>query len=139
MTSFLFTLANTTILLAWTPLLFAPKSKLTQRMILFPYVPFVLSFFYLFFLIGDGGLADADFSSLEGILTMYHNASPEAAAAGWMHYLAFDYWVGCWMIRDAQINKTPHFWIVLPLLCTFMLGPVGIMLYVGVSLIKKAL
>lgn len=138
-TSFLFTLANTAILLVWLPLLFAPKSKLTQAMVLYPYVPFVLSFFYLFFLIGDGGLAEADFSSLEGILAMYHKATPEAAAAGWMHYLAFDYWVGCWMVRDAQANKIPHPWIVLPLLCTFMLGPVGIMLYVGVNLFKRFL
>ena len=138
-TTFLFTFANTAILLVWIPLLFAPKSKLTQGMIVYPYVPFVLSFFYLFFLIGDGGLADADFSSLEGILSMYHNATPEAAAAGWMHYLAFDYWIGCWMIRDAQANNIPHPWIVLPLLCTFMLGPVGIMLYVGVNLFKRLL
>lgn len=136
-TSFLFTIANTTILLAWIPLLFAPKSKLTQGMILFPYVPLVLSFFYLYFLIRDGRIADADFSSLEGILAIYHGASPAAAAAGWMHYLAFDYWVGCWMVGDAQANKIPHLWIVLPLLCTFMLGPVGIMLYVGLTLFKR--
>ncbi len=89
-----------------------------------------LSFFYLFFLISDGGLGEADFSSLAGILELYRNATPEAAAAGWMHYLAFDYWVGCWMLRDAQKKAVPHLLIVVPLLCTFMLGPVGIMLYV---------
>ena len=99
-------------------------------MLAFPYVPFILSFFYLFFLLSDGGLAEADFSSLAGILELYRNATPEAAAAGWMHYLAFDYWVGCWMLRDAQKKAVPHLLIVLPLLCTFMLGPVGIMLYV---------
>lgn len=138
-TELLFTLANTGILLAWIPLLFASKWRLTQQMLAFPYVPFLLSFFYLFFLIRDGGLGEADFSSLSGILSLFHNATPEAAAAGWMHYLAFDYWVGCWMVRDAQKNSTPHLLIALPLLCTFMLGPVGILLYVVFTQIRKIL
>ena len=129
-TELLFTIANTAILLAWLPLLLAPKWSFTKQMLAFPYVPFILSFFYLFFLLNDGGLAEADFSSLAGILELYRNATPEAAAAGWMHYLAFDYWVGCWMLRDAQKKAVPHLLIVVPLLCTFMLGPVGIMLYV---------
>lgn len=129
-TELLFTIANTAILIAWLPLLLAPKWSFTKQMLGFPYVPFILSFFYLFFLLSDGGLAEADFSSLAGILELYRNATPEAAAAGWMHYLAFDYWVGCWMLRDAQKKAVPHLLIVVPLLCTFMLGPVGIMLYV---------
>jgi hypothetical protein len=136
-TELLFTLANTAILLFWLPLLVAPKKTLTQRLISYPYVPFVISFFYLFFLIGDGGLGEADFSSLDGILTLYRNATPEAAAAGWMHYLAFDFWVGCWVLRDAQQKNIPHGFLILPLLCTFMLGPVGILLYVLVEVFFK--
>lgn len=135
-TELLFTIANTGILLAWLPLLFAPKWSLTKKMLAFPYVPFILSFFYLFFLLNDGGLANADFSSLAGILGLYRNATPEAAAAGWMHYLAFDYWVGCWMLCDAQNKNIPHLLIVLPLLCTFMLGPVGILLYIVFTQIR---
>lgn len=134
----LFSIANVFILLNWIPLLFAPKSTLTQKLIHFPFIPLLLSFFYLFFLVSDGGLGDADFTSLDGILRLYHNATPEAAAAGWMHYLAFDYWVGCWMLRDAQMKEVPHLLIVLPLLCTFMLGPVGIMLYVFFSQARLA-
>ena len=129
-TKLLFTIANTAILLAWLPLFVFPKKQFTQTLINHPYVPFVLSFFYLYFLVIDGGLGEADFSSLEGILVLFHQATPEAAAAGWMHYLAFDFWVGCWLLRDAQKRGLPQLLIVLPLLCTFMLGPVGILLYV---------
>ena len=50
-TELLFTIANTAILLAWLPLLAAPKWSLTQQMLAIPFVPFVLSFFYLFFLL----------------------------------------------------------------------------------------
>ena len=129
-TPFLFTIANTAILFAWLPLLVAPKKKIAQTLIAFPYVPLVISLFYLYFLLTDGGLSEAAFSSLEGILKLYHQATPEAAAAGWMHYLAFDYWVGCWVLRDAQKRELPHALILLPLLSTFMLGPVGVLLYV---------
>ena len=140
-TPFLFTIANTAILFAWLPLLVAPKKKIAQTLIAFPYVPLVISLFYLYFLLSDGGLSEADFSSLEGILKLYHQATPEAAAAGWMHYLAFDFWVGCWVLRDAQKRGLPHALILLPLLSTFMLGPVGVLLYVIFSqlyLIRKA-
>ena len=126
----LFSIINAAILMAWLPLIFAPRTGLTQKILDFPYIPFVLSFFYLYFLVMDGGLGEADFSSLEGILVLFHQATPEAAAAGWMHYLAFDFWVGCWLLRDAQKRGFPQLLIVLPLLCTFMLGPVGVLLYV---------
>ena len=128
-TPLLFTIANTAILFAWLPLLVAPKKKFTQTIVQFPYIPLVISFFYLYFLVQDGGLAEADFSSLEGVLILFHQATPEAAAAGWMHYLAFDFWVGCWVLRDAQEKQLPHGLIVLPLLFTLMMGPVGILLY----------
>ena len=128
-TTLLFTIANTAILFAWLPLLVAPKEKFTQTIVQFPYIPLVISFFYLYFLVQDGGLAEADFSSLEGVLILFHQATPEAAAAGWMHYLAFDFWVGCWVFRDAQEKQLPHGLIVLPLLFTLMMGPVGILLY----------
>ena len=129
-TPFLFTIANTAILFAWLPLLVAPKKKIAQTLIAFPYVPLVISLFYLYFLLSDRGLSEADFTSLKGILKLYHQATPEAAAAGWMHYLAFDFWVGCWVLRDAQKRELPHALILLPLLSTFMLGPVGVLLYV---------
>ena len=130
LTEQLFNFANTFILLFWIPLLFIPQWKITQRMIRFPFVPFLLSFFYLFFLIQDGKLVEADFSSLNGILRLFHTASPAAVAAAWMHYLAFDYWVACWLLDNAQKSKIPHLLLILPLLCTFMLGPVGVLLYV---------
>ena len=95
----------------------------------FPWIPLVLSFFYAYFLFGFGGLAEADFSSLEGILKLFKESTPESAAAGWLHYLAFDFWIGCWIVTHSQQKDIPHLWIVLPLFCTFLLGPMGVMSY----------
>ena len=52
-TDSLFSIANVFILLNWLPLLLAPQSKLTQKLIQFPFIPLVLSVFYLFFLPGQ--------------------------------------------------------------------------------------
>jgi len=137
MTTLFFNLCNTLILVAWAAILFFPKSKVSKPLISFPWIPLGISFFYTYFIIVSGGLAEADFSSLEGIVVLFKNATPESAAAGWLHYFAFDFWVGTWMIRHSQKFQIKHILIVLPLLCTFMLGPIGILIYSLVFFTKK--
>jgi hypothetical protein len=52
--------------------------------------------------------------------------------AGWIHYLAFDLLVGIWEVRDSHERGVPH-WLVIPcLFFTFMLGPIGFLLYCAV-------
>lgn len=137
MTNILFTICNTLILLVWGSVLFFPKSILSKHLISFPWVPIAISFFYIYFLVLSGDIIDADFSSLEGILKLFKEATPESAAAGWLHYLAFDFWVGTWIIRHSQKNQIKHPYIILPLLFTFMLGPVGILVYSIVYFFSK--
>jgi hypothetical protein len=54
-----------------------------------------------------------------------------AILAGWVHYLAFDFFIGCWMVMDAAERGIKHLLVVPCMLLTFMFGPVGLMLYVG--------
>ena len=129
MTTILFNLCNLSILLVWGLILFVPKWKISENLISYPWVPLGISFFYSYFIVVSGGLTEADFSSLEGIVTLFKKTTPESAAAGWLHYLAFDFWVATWIIRHSRRNDIIHLGIILPLLCTFMLGPVGIMIY----------
>ena len=53
--------------------------------------------------------------------------------AGWVHYLAFDLFVGSWEVRDAQRLGIPHLLVVPCLVLTFLFGPVGLLLYLGLS------
>jgi hypothetical protein len=142
MTPILFNICNLTILLVWSLILFLPKWKISEQLISYPWVPLGISFFYTYFIIVSGGLAEADFSSLDGIVTLFKNTTPESAAAGWLHYLAFDFWVGCWIIRHSRKNNIVHLAIIFPLLCTFMLGPIGVMMYsfllFGIRQFRKA-
>lgn len=142
MTTILFDLCNLIILLVWGFILFFPRLRISENLISYPWVPLGISFFYSYFIIVSGGLAEADFSSLEGIVTLFKKTTPESAAAGWLHYLAFDFWVGTWIIRHSRKKEIAHLAIIFPLLCTFMLGPVGIMMYsfllIGIQQFRKA-
>lgn len=80
--------------------------------------------------LGDAG-RELDFSSLEGVTTAF--AQPEGVLVGWVHYLAFDLWVGAWEVEDAERRGLPH-WALLPcLFFTLMFGPFGLLLYLAIS------
>jgi hypothetical protein len=72
-----------------------------------------------------GGLATlASFDSIIASL-----GQPWLFVAGWLHYLAFDLLVGTWEVSTAREEGIPH-WAVIPcLVLTFMLGPVGFLLF----------
>tara|TARA_A100001011_G_scaffold311453_1_gene328493 strand:- start:984 stop:1421 length:438 start_codon:yes stop_codon:yes gene_type:complete len=133
----IFNIFNSGILFFWILLLVFPKKVFTQKLIAFPWVPLVIAFGYVYFLITTTGTFSADFSSLYGLTEMFQNAKPRGVAAGWLHYLAFDFWVGCWMLKNSQEKRVKHVWMIFPLICTFMLGPLGIILYTLVLLTQK--
>lgn len=133
----LFNFCNTVILACWFCLIVFPKKKITQNLIQYPYVPLVLSVFYLYFLSQSPPLSEADFSSLSGILTLFLKSTPASAAAGWVHYLGFDFWMGAWMVQDQQQRGQHPLWVLPALLCTFMLGPTGVLIYTLILGLQK--
>lgn len=133
----LFNFCNTVILACWFCLIVFPKKKITQNLIQYPYVPLVLSVFYLYFLSQSPPLSQADFSSLSGILALFLKATPASAAAGWVHYLGFDFWMGAWMVQDQQQRGQHPQWVLPALLCTFILGPTGVLIYTLILGLQK--
>lgn len=76
---------------------------------------------------GRGMTPGASFNSLAGVRLLL--SSPQALLAGWVHYLAFDLFIGSWEVADAPTSRVPH-WLLLPCLAlTFVAGPVGLLLY----------
>ena len=74
------------------------------------------------------------FSSLNGVMELFTDKT--AVTAGWIHYLAIDLLTGTWIKKNAQKYNIHHL-IVLPcLLVTFMLAPIGLLLYLLVRLVK---
>ena len=74
------------------------------------------------------------FSSLNGVMDLFTNKT--AVTAGWVHYLAFDLLTGIWIKKNAQKYNIHHLILIPCLLLTFMLGPIGLLLYLLVRSIK---
>jgi hypothetical protein len=74
------------------------------------------------------------FGTLDGVMSLFTNKT--AVTAGWVHYLAFDLMVGIWIKKNSVKYGISH-WLIIPcLLFTFMLGPVGLLLYLIIRFIK---
>jgi hypothetical protein len=57
--------------------------------------------------------------------------------AGWLHFLAFDLFVGAWIVCDARMRGLP-FLLALPCLpFAFLFGPVGFVAWLGLRWIAS--
>jgi len=94
-------------------------------------MPVLLAIIYLALLIVTLPWSEGGFSSLAGVRALFDN--PWALLAGWTHYLAFDLFIGGWEVRDARERGIPHLLIVPALVLTFLVGPVGLLLYLAIA------
>ena len=56
-------------------------------------------------------------------------ASDGGLTIGWVHYLAFDLFVGIWVAKDADAKRFSRIWQAPFLLVIFMAGPFGLLLW----------
>ena len=131
-----FSIANTAVLPMWLLMIVLPKWKVTRFLIDYKVVPLALSLVYAFYIgvsIQSGG--GLDFGSLDSVMALF--TKENAVLAGWVHYLAFDLLVGMWMI-DQNRELGIHQLLMVPcLIGSFMLGPVGFLLFMGIRSFKK--
>ena len=129
----LFALANPVALLGWALLVLAPRWRGTRAGVLSGALPLLLAATYAVLItthyLGPHG-GEGGFNSLDAVAALFRDRW--ALLAGWVHYLCFDMWTGAWATRDAQRRGVPHGLLVPCLALTFMLGPVGLLLYFGV-------
>lgn len=123
----LFSLCGALVLPGWLLLIFLPRLKWPARLVCPVVIPLLLALVYLWLVATTFGRTPGDFNSLAGVAQLFQN--PWALLAGWIHYLAFDLFVGSWEVRDAQRVGLHHLAVVPCLLLTFLLGPVGLLLY----------
>ena len=97
-------------------------------------IPALLAIAYVLLLWqGRAAFEEGGFGSLEEVRTLFANDS--ALAAGWLHYLAFDLFVGAWIARDGTARGVPALLILPCLPLTFLFGPAGLLLYLVLRLI----
>jgi Domain of unknown function (DUF4281) len=132
----IFGYANLYAMLCWAVLAFAPKREQLIAPLFYAGVG-LLAASYAVFIVGllggliDGGTgsseASPDFTTLPGVQALFDTQG--GATIGWIHYLAFDLFVGVWAARNADrrgINRI----VQLPILFfILMAGPLGLTLY----------
>lgn len=126
---FLFSAANSLAMAGWVALLAFPRRRLANWWISGLIIPGLLSAFYVALLVIHVPGAAGGFSSLAGVAALF--ATPGVLLAGWVHYLAFDLFLGAWMARRATAEGLP-LWALLPALpVTFLVGPAGLLLFLA--------
>lgn len=127
---------NLLALIAWAALILLPRWPALLSAVLYLGIG-VLCLIYATGLIGvvsglipnpEGG--GADFFSIEGVRAIF--GSDAGVTIGWTHYLAFDLFVGLWIARDGDAKGISRFIQAPILLATFMAGPLGLLLWLGI-------
>jgi hypothetical protein len=126
-----FKVANWIVMVGWLALLLAPLRRETLVLVARCAAAAVAAIYVTLLvrgvMMGPGLPAGAGFSTLDGVVALLSRR--EAILGGWVHFLAFDLFVGSWMAEDAPRAGVPH-WLLVPLLgLTLMAGPAGLLLY----------
>lgn len=131
----IFSAAGLLAMLGWAVLLFSPLIPAWSNRIAGLIIPVLLSAGYLLIILllpaKSGG-----FGSFAEVRELF--ANPEALMAGWVHFLAFDLFVGAWICEKGR-SEHIRFWMVLPCLpVTFLFGPAGYLLFSAIRAIHAA-
>jgi len=131
-----FSLASTLVLPQWLLMVVAPRWLVTKWLMNSYLIPVCLAVIYVIYLFSGGPVDFAAFGTLAGVKALFTKGGDGVMLAGWVHYLAFDLVAGTVVVRDAQEKAIPHWFIVIPLFFCFMLGPVGLLLYWLIRIVR---
>ena len=131
----IFKICNIAVVPGWLLLIFLPKWKFSSFFITAILIPGLLAVIYIYLISIHFWGTDGGFASLAQVALLFQNKY--IILAGWVHYLAFDLFVGSWEVRDGQKLGIPHVLIVPCLILTFFFGPAGLFLYFIFRAAKK--
>ena len=131
----LFSVASALAMGGWLVLAFTPKSNVAEALVYRAGLPLGFSVLYAVALATAGPVPGGGFGSIEQVRALF--ASDWALLAGWVHYLAFDLYIGGILSRKMDEQRFAP-WLRLPILfMTFMFGPVGLLLHSVAARLKK--
>src|SRR4051812_3887346 len=127
-----FSLANLTVMPFWLSMIFAPRTRWTERLVGSPLVVLPAAAIYVALVAPALGtvlpaVARPELPAIAALL-----GSPLGATVSWVHFLAFDLFVGRWIYLDARRRQVPVPLVSALLLVTLLLGPLGLGSYLVV-------
>ena len=139
-----FGLANIWAMICWAVLALAPKREAVIVPVFYAGAGLLALSYAVLIACLLGGMIDGgagggggtpDFTTLAGVQALFD--SQGGATIGWIHYLAFDLFVGIWVARNADRHGY-HRVVQIPILFfVFMAGPLGLAMYLLLRLTCK--
>jgi len=132
-----FLIAQPLALAGWVLLFFAPFMPKFTDAVAGHAIPVLLALIYIVMLVAHMPDGEGGFTSLPEVMKLF--TVPGLAMAGWLHYLAFDLFIGGWEVRTARREGISH-WLVLPCLAlTLLAGPIGLLLFLALRYGRRRL
>ena len=124
---------NLGVLPFWLILIIFPQSQISKVFITSIFPIFILSLVYFYslyiaYLSGYNFLHNFKlYLGLNEISNLFENQS--FLILFWVHFLAINLFCGGWIVKDSQMFGINKFLVSLPLLITYLIGPIGIFIY----------
>jgi hypothetical protein len=128
-----FMYASQLAMLGWLILIFLPRKIKLLSVIPQYVIPFALSLLYAGSALTTYFTSEGGYDSLMGLRTLFE--SDQFLLAGWVHYLAFDLFIGAWIARNADRLSISRLLQAPILIMTFMFGPVGLVLFLAMRMV----
>jgi len=124
---------NFGVLPFWLMLLFFPQSSFCKYFVTSIFPILILSGTYLFILY-KSYLNNFDF---ENNFNLYFGINETSELFSnkyflmmfWIHFVSINLFVGGWIVRDSQKFLINKILLIIPLLTTYLVGPLGILIY----------
>lgn len=123
----LFQLTGPLAILGWLSLVLAPLAPRLADVAAALVIPALLSVGYTALILAHWADAPGGFDTLANVMALFTN--PAIALASWVHYLAFDMFVGASIARTAKSDGINHLLILPCLVLMFLFGPAGFLAF----------
>ena len=124
---------NFGVLPFWLILIFFPQSNICKYLVTSIFPIFILSGAYVFMLY-KSYLNSFDFISnfdlyigIESLSGLFTNKS--FLIMFWIHFVTINLFTGGWIVRDSQRLGINKILLILPLVITYLIGPLGLLIY----------
>ena len=122
-----FSTCNILAMLGWLTLVFLPRWRYSAGLIAPVIIPSLFAILYVILVLPRVAELWGSYSSFPTVVALLQQ--PWIFIAAWVHYLAFDLFIGAWIVRDAQRVGISHMAVIPSLFLTFGFGPMGLLFY----------
>lgn len=125
----IFSLGNGIVFAGWLILILLPRRFALLNAVPKYAIPTLFGLVYAGITLSRFFASGGGYGSLDAVRTLF--STDELLVAGWLHYLAFDLFVGCWIAEQADRMGLSRLIQAVILFTTFIFPPVGLVLFLA--------